>query len=378
MTDIMAMTAKDPSQLLIQKKRLLQIEATPVKLELFRQRRGYRHTAKPVELGNKLSFIILCVDLTDKEPLRDPLSYLDFYLSNIEKYTPNNCEVFLVGTKADENGEYYSPSLAELARQNNIVYCGNTSAKENINIDNVFFSIANATLQRTHGERTKGQPLPVQLSYPDCCAKPIVFKPKEKTSFFGSIFSKKPQAVQCVLVGEEESALLNIYQTISRLHSRKDERASRFNKHITQVKSQGKLLKSVDISCALSQANTEIPADRAAIIVIDKDLGGNEISQQLLESLSRVKPIEDGENKGSYNISFLVTGVRNPKLPDHVQEMLSDTQFATFKDISNLTSSLMNARDCLLNEGCGIKPLSKAKHAELLEKLEKKSHTSTP
>lgn len=88
--------------------------------------------------------LLLCFDLTYKrsfEIIKNP-EYEDV-LRNIKKYAPKNVTIFLIGTKCDlvHQREISREEAEAFAKANGMGYF-ETSAKENINIEEAFFHLA--------------------------------------------------------------------------------------------------------------------------------------------------------------------------------------------------------------------------------------------
>jgi len=94
---------------------------------------------------------VLVYDITDKESFKK----IDFWMSYIKNYAPENAKYILVGNKSDlanerkvsfEEGENY-------AKEKNIKFF-ESSAKENTNVNELFFYLANEIYQ---DDKTKGK-----------------------------------------------------------------------------------------------------------------------------------------------------------------------------------------------------------------------------
>ena len=131
--------------------KIIEIENKKVRLQVWDsagQERFRNVTKKYFQSTNGL---LVVYDITDKESFKK----IGFWLDSIKNYAPENAKYILVGNKCDldnerkvsfEEGENY-------AKEKNIKFF-ESSAKENTNVNKLFFYLANEIYQ---DDKTKGK-----------------------------------------------------------------------------------------------------------------------------------------------------------------------------------------------------------------------------
>ena len=105
-----------------------------VKLQIWDISGSERHSCIIDMLINKVDCALICYDCTDQNSFEDTDTYVNIY----EKYCEIEMPVFLVATKIDIDNRVVTRQQGELlAKQYSFEYF-ETSAKENININELF------------------------------------------------------------------------------------------------------------------------------------------------------------------------------------------------------------------------------------------------
>lgn len=109
--------------------------------------------------------ILLVYDVTDESSFNN----IRNWIRNIEQHASDNVNKILVGNKADmdESKRAVPTSRGQALADEYGIKFFETSAKTNMNVEEVFFSIAKDIKQRLAESDTKAEPQTIRISQPD-------------------------------------------------------------------------------------------------------------------------------------------------------------------------------------------------------------------
>ncbi|GFP82514.1 RAS-related protein rabe1c [Phtheirospermum japonicum] len=112
--------------------------------------------------------ILLVYDVTDESSFNN----IRNWIRNIEQHASDNVNKILVGNKADmdESKRAVPTSKGQALADEYGIKFFETSAKTNLNVEEVFFSIARDIKQRLSETDTKAEPTAIKINQPDSAA----------------------------------------------------------------------------------------------------------------------------------------------------------------------------------------------------------------
>ncbi|KAK6271944.1 hypothetical protein POUND7_009027 [Theobroma cacao] len=119
--------------------------------------------------------ILLVYDVTDESSFNKrllPFSDIRNWIRNIEQHASDNVNKILVGNKADmdESKRAVPTSKGQALADEYGIKFFETSAKTNLNVEQVFFSIARDIKQRLADTDSRAEPSTIKINQPDLAA----------------------------------------------------------------------------------------------------------------------------------------------------------------------------------------------------------------
>ncbi|KAH7729649.1 Ras family protein [Aphelenchoides avenae] len=147
--------------------RTLVIDGKRIKLQIWDTGGQERFRTITQSYYRSANGIILCYDITCRQSFE---SSMRRWIDDVSKFAVPNVAKILIGTKADlQNERIVEPEEGEqLARAHGMLKFFETSAKENTNVDNVFYELAaQLKAQYETGNLTENNFDAFRLRYPD-------------------------------------------------------------------------------------------------------------------------------------------------------------------------------------------------------------------
>ncbi len=255
------------------------------------------HRGQP-RVGNyrSMHYFFVCWDLTNVVAYR----HVKLYLDQLEREKSLASEVFIVGTKSDglRAAGNSVEEIQQLAIEHDVVYLGDTSARDGTHVTEVFEAAVAAKLDFLEGRRLRGEScmIPQLKEQFQCLENPLVLVPKRDIML-------RQMTVHCL--GDMISQV-RLYRHISRLDRDKIQCLIQKKDSNTQ-----KTLENFALTYALGDRH--MCEGNAAIILIDVNATENVCLSSLLNNMRKLQAIKHNDH---YNVIFLVNNfVAHPNLP---------------------------------------------------------------
>ncbi|RZC78689.1 hypothetical protein C5167_002900 [Papaver somniferum] len=171
-----------PSPAIDFKIRTIELDGKRIKLQIWDTAGQERFRTITTAYYRGAMGILLVYDVTDESSFNN----IRNWIRNIEQHASDNVNKILVGNKADMDESKRAVPTAKgqaLADEYGIKFF-ETSAKTNLNVEQVFFSIATDIKQRLAETDTRTEPQTFKISKPDDSAGPS--QPPPKSACCGS------------------------------------------------------------------------------------------------------------------------------------------------------------------------------------------------
>ncbi|XP_020977898.1 ras-related protein RABE1c isoform X2 [Arachis ipaensis] len=151
------------------KIRTIELDGKRIKLQIWDTAGQERFRTITTAYYHGAMAILLVYDVTDEASFNN----IRNWIRNIEQHASDNVNKILVGNKADMDESKRAVPTAKgqaLADEYGIKFFFETSAKTNMNVEDVFFSIARDIKQRLADTDSKAEPQAIKINQPDQAA----------------------------------------------------------------------------------------------------------------------------------------------------------------------------------------------------------------